>query len=178
MDYGDPNIQGKKRISSLHCLRVTFRPALVEPRHAKSGLGTPKSQGGERQPLPFSVIFAQWLERTVLKVAENDKYTLSSIKKSVSHFLNFNRLPFLCFSSFLSSANMSEQSPLGPFKLVTVNTAPERAKRLIGRVVKDVKDKYEIVHSANIESKYARSIRTISAYRRQPSTTLRLSSRK
>ena len=73
---------------------------------------------------------------------------------------------------------MSKQRPLGPFKLVTVNTAPERAKRLIGRVVESVKDKYEIIHSANIESKYARSVRTIFAYRRQLSTTLRLSSRK
>jgi hypothetical protein len=109
---------------------------------------------------------AQRLERTVLKVTENDKYTLSSIKRSVPHFLNFNRLPFLCFSSFLSSANMSEQRPLGPFKLVTVNTAPERAKRLIGRMVENVKDKYEIIHSANIESKYARPVRTIFAYRR------------
>jgi len=61
---------------------------------------------------------------------------------------------------------MSEQRPLGTFKLVTVNTAPERAKRLIGRVIENVKDKYEIIHSANIESKYARSVRTIFAYRR------------
>ncbi|RDX51218.1 hypothetical protein OH76DRAFT_1435667 [Lentinus brumalis] len=37
------------------------------------------------------------------------------------------------------------------YKLVTVNTAPERAKRLIGRVVEDVKDKYTIVHAANAE---------------------------
>lgn len=39
------------------------------------------------------------------------------------------------------------------FRLVTVNTAPERAKRLIGRVVEDVKEKYTIVHVANVESK-------------------------
>lgn len=48
---------------------------------------------------------------------------------------------------------MSAQ-PLGPFKLVTVNTAPERAKRLIGRVVEDVKDKYTIIHSGNADSEY------------------------
>ena len=41
------------------------------------------------------------------------------------------------------------------FRLVTVNTAPERAKRLIGRVVEDVKDKYTIVYVANVESKRA-----------------------
>jgi hypothetical protein len=29
---------------------------------------------------------------------------------------------------------------------------PERAKRLIGRVVEDVKDRYTIVHVANVES--------------------------
>ncbi len=38
------------------------------------------------------------------------------------------------------------------YKIVTVNTAPERAKRLIGRVVEDVKDRYTIVHAANAES--------------------------
>ncbi|EKG18383.1 hypothetical protein MPH_04384 [Macrophomina phaseolina MS6] len=42
-------------------------------------------------------------------------------------------------------------APLGPYKLVTVNNAPERAKRLIGRVVEDVKDKYTIVHAGNAD---------------------------
>jgi len=41
---------------------------------------------------------------------------------------------------------------LGPFKLMSVNTAPERAKRLIGRIIEDVKDKYEIHHVANAET--------------------------
>ncbi|KAJ7909604.1 hypothetical protein B0H13DRAFT_2330193 [Mycena leptocephala] len=40
----------------------------------------------------------------------------------------------------------------GPeYRLVTVNTAPERAKRLIGRVAEDVKDRYSIVHVVNVE---------------------------
>lgn len=43
-------------------------------------------------------------------------------------------------------------APKGPYKLVTVNTAPERAKRLIGRVVEDLKDQYTIQHVANCES--------------------------
>ncbi|KAL2263292.1 hypothetical protein VTK26DRAFT_7412 [Humicola hyalothermophila] len=47
---------------------------------------------------------------------------------------------------------MTQQQPIGPFRLVTVNTAPERAKRLIGRVVEDVKDKYIIIHAANAAS--------------------------
>ena len=43
-------------------------------------------------------------------------------------------------------------APTGPFKLVTVNTAPDRAKRLIGRVVEDVKEQYTIIHAANAAS--------------------------
>lgn len=38
------------------------------------------------------------------------------------------------------------------WRLVTVNTAPERAKRLIGRVAEDLKDRYTIVHVANADS--------------------------
>jgi hypothetical protein len=45
--------------------------------------------------------------------------------------------------------------PLGPFKLVTVNNAPERAKKLIGRVVEAVKDKYTIIHAGNADSKFS-----------------------
>lgn len=37
---------------------------------------------------------------------------------------------------------MAQPQPAGPFfRLVTVNTAPDRARRLIGRVVEDVKDR-------------------------------------
>ncbi len=43
-------------------------------------------------------------------------------------------------------------APSGPYKLVTVNTAPDRAKRLIGRVVENVKEKYTIIHSGNADS--------------------------
>jgi hypothetical protein len=43
----------------------------------------------------------------------------------------------------------SPPSPLGPYKLVSVNKAPERAKRLIGVLVEDVKEKYTIVHVGN-----------------------------
>ncbi|RJE22755.1 hypothetical protein PHISCL_04900 [Aspergillus sclerotialis] len=42
-------------------------------------------------------------------------------------------------------------SPKGPFRLVTVNKAPERAKRLIGRVSDILKDRYIIIHEANCE---------------------------
>ncbi|KAB8067710.1 hypothetical protein BDV29DRAFT_84127 [Aspergillus leporis] len=43
-------------------------------------------------------------------------------------------------------------APKGPFRLVTVNTAPERAKRLIGRVVEALKDRYTIIHEGNCET--------------------------
>lgn len=43
-------------------------------------------------------------------------------------------------------------TPKGPFRLVTVNTAPERAFRLIGRVTHALKDRYTIIHAANCES--------------------------
>jgi hypothetical protein len=43
-------------------------------------------------------------------------------------------------------------TPKGPFRLVTVNTAPERAKRLIGRMAEALKDRYTIIHIDNCES--------------------------
>lgn len=43
----------------------------------------------------------------------------------------------------------------GPYHLVTVNTAPERAKRLIGRVADALKDRYTIIHVDNCESKFS-----------------------
>lgn len=48
---------------------------------------------------------------------------------------------------------MASSGAKGPFKLVTVNTAPERARRLIGRVAQELKDDYVIEHVANCESK-------------------------
>ena len=42
--------------------------------------------------------------------------------------------------------------PRGPYKLVSVNKSPERAKRLIGRLVQEVEDKYTIIHLANADS--------------------------
>ena len=46
---------------------------------------------------------------------------------------------------------MAQNKPLGPFRLVTVNTAPERAKKIVGRVVEDVRETYTIVHAGNAE---------------------------
>lgn len=49
-------------------------------------------------------------------------------------------------------------APKGPFRLVTVNTAPERAKKLIGRMVEALKDQYTIDYVANCESRRAKSM--------------------
>jgi hypothetical protein len=45
-------------------------------------------------------------------------------------------------------AKMSEQRK-GPFRLVTVNTAPDRAKLLIGRMIAALQDRYDIEHVGN-----------------------------
>ena len=42
----------------------------------------------------------------------------------------------------------------GPYRLVTVNNAPERAKRLIGRVVEDLGGRYEIYYVGNCISTF------------------------
>jgi hypothetical protein len=42
--------------------------------------------------------------------------------------------------------------PKGPYKLCTVNTAPERAKRVVGRFIEDAKESYTISHLENVES--------------------------
>lgn len=41
------------------------------------------------------------------------------------------------------------------YRLVTVNTAPERAYRLVGRLVDALKNRYTIAHIANCESTQA-----------------------
>jgi hypothetical protein len=46
--------------------------------------------------------------------------------------------------------------PKGPFRLITVNTAPERAQRLIGRLVDALKEDYEIIHVDNCQSMTSR----------------------
>ncbi|KAK8254317.1 hypothetical protein IWZ00DRAFT_529595 [Phyllosticta capitalensis] len=51
----------------------------------------------------------------------------------------------------MPSSQPPQQPPLGPYKLVTVNSAPERAKRLVGRVCNDVKERCLIVHVGNAE---------------------------
>ncbi|KAH8691141.1 hypothetical protein BGW36DRAFT_387761 [Talaromyces proteolyticus] len=46
---------------------------------------------------------------------------------------------------------MADSQPRGPFRLITVNTAPERAKKLIGRLAEALKDRYTIIHVDNCE---------------------------
>ena len=49
---------------------------------------------------------------------------------------------------------MANPTPKGPFKLVSVNTMPERAFQLIGIVAEALKEKYTIMHVANCESEF------------------------
>jgi len=42
-------------------------------------------------------------------------------------------------------------APKGPYRLCTVNTVPDRAKRLVGRLVEDVKETYTIDHVENAQ---------------------------
>ncbi|WOO80287.1 uncharacterized protein LOC62_03G003801 [Vanrija pseudolonga] len=42
--------------------------------------------------------------------------------------------------------------PAAPVNLVSVNTVPERAKKVIGQVIDSVKERYTIVHAGNSET--------------------------
>lgn len=44
------------------------------------------------------------------------------------------------------------KSRKGPFTLLTVNTSPDRAQRLIGRMIEGLKDRYDITHVDNCSS--------------------------
>lgn len=41
---------------------------------------------------------------------------------------------------------------LGPLKLVTANTAPERVSLILGRLVESVEDQYTIIRAENAQS--------------------------
>lgn len=59
--------------------------------------------------------------------------------------------------------------PLGPFKLVTVNTNPERAKVLVGRVLDGLKDRFTVDYVANStsESRWRRCLESLETDRTQ-----------
>jgi hypothetical protein len=67
--------------------------------------------------------------------------TSNSSKKKVNHR-----------NSTVIATFIMSPSRKGPFRLVTVNTAPERAKRLISRMIEALQDHYEIEHVANCSS--------------------------
>lgn len=50
------------------------------------------------------------------------------------------------------ATNGNEAHPAGPYKLVTVNTAPDRAKIIVGRICEEIKDQYLIDYVANSTS--------------------------
>jgi hypothetical protein len=39
-----------------------------------------------------------------------------------------------------------------PYKLITVNTAPDRASRMVRKLAEEVKDRYIIIHCVNASS--------------------------
>lgn len=47
---------------------------------------------------------------------------------------------------------LSKMSSASPINLVSVNTAPERARKVIGAVIEGVKDRHALVHAGNAES--------------------------
>lgn len=49
-------------------------------------------------------------------------------------------------------AKETQPSPKGPYKLVTCNQNPERAKLIVGRLLEEVKNTYTIIHVANSPS--------------------------
>ncbi|ODN74224.1 hypothetical protein L202_07669 [Cryptococcus amylolentus CBS 6039] len=57
-------------------------------------------------------------------------------------------LPLLS-STLTTIRTMSSTAPSSPINLVSVNTHPDRAQRVIGSVIQSVKDKYTIVHAGN-----------------------------
>jgi hypothetical protein len=51
-----------------------------------------------------------------------------------------------------NSIRMASSQSLPTVRLVSVNTAPDRAKVVIGQVIENVKDRYNIIHAGNTES--------------------------
>ncbi|AAW41377.1 hypothetical protein CNA08170 [Cryptococcus deneoformans JEC21] len=51
-------------------------------------------------------------------------------------------------STYITTRAMSTPSST-PVNLISVNTAPDRANKVIGTVIENVKDKYSIVHAGN-----------------------------
>lgn len=54
--------------------------------------------------------------------------------------------------------------PKGPYKLVTVNTVPTRAKIIIDRVVEALKDRYTIGYVANSESRASPNLKFFTSH--------------
>ena len=60
--------------------------------------------------------------------------------------------PLLLPASSTMASTDAHAPPKGPYRLVTVNNAPERAKLLIGRVASDLADRYTIDYVGNCAS--------------------------
>lgn len=58
----------------------------------------------------------------------------------------------LVSSSVRAALSYTKMPSSTPINLVSVNTAPERAKKVIEAVIEQVKNRYNLVHAGNAES--------------------------
>jgi hypothetical protein len=99
----------------------------------------------------MSILFGPMKGRRAIIITTKPKdYLLHVLCEIVRGMYNLYHCLFYSLNYALPA--MSTSDPRGPFKLVTVNTAPERAKRLIGQVAQALSDRYVIIHAANCES--------------------------
>ncbi|CAK7231584.1 hypothetical protein SCUCBS95973_007965 [Sporothrix curviconia] len=74
-----------------------------------------------------------------------------SAARAAGHLRTAHR-PRTAASTFLRSMSSSPScaSPKGPFRLVTVNSQPERAKNVVTQVIARLQDRFAIVYAGNI----------------------------
>lgn len=80
-----------------------------------------------------------------------------------THFAHLSHWRILSTQNYTQAQTMSG-NPKGPYRLVTVNNAPERAKLLIGRVTSDLKDRYTIDYVGNCTSELCLDTNIIQAH--------------
>ena len=90
----------------------------------------------------YSLLYVNGFQRQILSI-ENTLNSLLSI----------------IYSNKITSDKMTtteKSKPAGPFRLVTVNSSPERAKKLCGRLCEEMRGTHHIDYVANTTSKHTR----------------------
>ncbi|KAJ6093562.1 hypothetical protein N7486_008851 [Penicillium sp. IBT 16267x] len=77
---------------------------------------------------------------------------LPTLSKATPCLFSSHQLHAFCPAICVSACRSPAMSPKDLLKLVTVNTAPERAKRVVGRLTAALADRYTIIHAANCET--------------------------